>query len=190
MFIGTRYEKLFPASSWRAFRNFKWPGSFQSLWSLHKMKAYMRIEGGGGTLFPRVDCSTTPLLTMFIGTRYETLFPVSSWRAFRNFKWPGPSQSLWSLHKNESILEGWVGGGALYPGVDCPPPHWLCSQRRDRRNCFQHALEGHSETSNDQALLNLFDHYIKMKAYLRVEWGGGGTLPPPPPPLTMFTETR
>ena len=41
------------------------------------------------------------------------------------------------------------------------------------RNCFQHSLEGHSETSNDQALLNPFDHYIKMKAYMRVE---GGTL--------------
>ena len=51
------------------------------------------------------------------------------------------------------------------------------------RNCFQHPLEGHSETSNDQALLNPFDHYIKMKAYMRVE--GGDTLPqgrlsPPP----------
>ena len=44
------------------------------------------------------------------------------------------------------------------------------------RNCFQHPLEGHSETSNDKALLNPFDHYIKMKAYMRVE-GGGDTLP-------------
>ena len=43
------------------------------------------------------------------------------------------------------------------------------------RNCFQHPLEGHSETSNDQALLNPFDHSIKMKAYMRVE---GGTLYP------------
>ena len=47
---------------------------------------------------------------------------------------------------------------------------------RDIRNCFQHPLEGHSETSNNQALLNTFDHYIKMKAYMRVE-GVGGTLP-------------
>ena len=41
------------------------------------------------------------------------------------------------------------------------------------RNCFQHPLEGQSETSNDQDLLNPFDHYIKMKAYMRVEGGGG-----------------
>ena len=57
---------------------------------------------------------------------------------------------------------------------------------------------GHSETSNDQALLSPFDHYIKMKAYMRVE-EGGGTLYPwvdcPHPPyhrqiLTMFIGTR
>ena len=44
------------------------------------------------------------------------------------------------------------------------------------RNCFQYPLEGHSETSNDQALLNPFYHYIKMKEYIRVE--GEGTLYP------------
>ena len=61
------------------------------------------------------------------------------------------------------------------------------------RNCFQFPLEGHSETSNDQAPLNPFDHYIKIKAYMRVE---GGTLypgvdcSPPPPPLTRFIGTR
>ena len=53
------------------------------------------------------------------------------------------------------------------------------------RNCFQYPLERHSETSNDQALLNPYDHYIKMEAYMRV--GGGGTLYPgvdsPPPPI-------
>ena len=68
------------------------------------------------------------------------------------------------------------GGGALYPGVDC----------------FQYPLEGHSETSNGQALLNPFDHYIKMKGYMRVQ--GGDTLPrgrlSPPPLLTMFIGTR
>ena len=52
------------------------------------------------------------------------------------------------------------------------------------RTCFQYPLEGHSETSNDQALLNPFYHYIKMTAYMRV---GGDTLPwgklsPPPSP--------
>ena len=46
------------------------------------------------------------------------------------------------------------------------------------RNCFQYTLEGHSETSDYQALLNPFYHCIKMKAYMRVECGGGGdTLP-------------
>ena len=44
------------------------------------------------------------------------------------------------------------------------------------RNCFQYPLEGHSETSNDQALLNPVDHYIIMKGYMRVV--GGGTLYP------------
>ena len=60
------------------------------------------------------------------------------------------------------------------------------------RNCFQSPLEGHSETSNDQALLNPFDHYIKIKAYMRTE---GGTLYPgvdcpTTPLLTMFIGTR
>ena len=36
------------------------------------------------------------------------------------------------------------------------------------KNCFQ-SPDGHSEISNDQALLNPFNHYIKMKAYMRVE---------------------
>ena len=55
------------------------------------------------------------------------------------------------------------------------------------RTCFQYPLEGHSETSNDQALLNPFDHYINMKAYMRVEVGVGGRLSPL---LTMFIETN
>ena len=53
------------------------------------------------------------------------------------------------------------------------------------RNCFQYPLKVHSETSNDQALLYPFYHYIKMKAYTRV--GVGDTLPQgslsPPPRL-------
>ena len=62
------------------------------------------------------------------------------------------------------------------------------------RNCFQHPLEGHSETSNDHALLNPFEHYMKMKAYMRVEEGGGGALypgvdsPPPPHPIPPPTD--
>ena len=62
------------------------------------------------------------------------------------------------------------------------------------RNCFQYPLVGHSETSNDQALLNPFDCFIKMKAYMRVEVGGGGeTLYPGvdcPPLLIIFIETN
>ena len=66
------------------------------------------------------------------------------------------------------------------------------------RNCFQSPLEGHSETSNDQAPLNPFDHYIKIKAIMRVGGEGGDTLPwgrlSPPPYhrqiLTMFIGTR
>ena len=60
------------------------------------------------------------------------------------------------------------------------------------RNCFQHPLEGHSETSNDQTLLSPFDHYIKMKVYMRV--GGVGTLlprvdyPPTPHPILRMLE--
>ena len=59
------------------------------------------------------------------------------------------------------------------------------------RNCFQYPLEGHSETSNDQAYLNPFDHYIKMKAYMRVE-GWGDTLPRGrlSPHLLTFLGTR
>ena len=58
------------------------------------------------------------------------------------------------------------------------------------RNCFQYSLEGHSETSSDQALLSPFYHYIKMKAYMRA--GGGDTLPrgrlsPPPYHRQIFT---
>ena len=40
------------------------------------------------------------------------------------------------------------------------------------RNCFQYPLEGHLETSNDQALLNPVYHYIKLKGYTRVEGEG------------------
>ena len=131
MFIGTRYEKLFSVSSWKAFRNFKWPGSSQSLWSLHKNESIH--EGwGGGTLNPGVDCPPHPCLLTFLGTRLEKLYPASSWRAFRNFKWPGSSQSLWSLHKNGSIHEGWGGGtgDSLPRGRLSPPPLTLFTGTR------------------------------------------------------------
>ena len=56
------------------------------------------------------------------------------------------------------------------------------------RNCFQYPLEVHSETSNDQALLDPF-YYIKMKAYMRVGVGNtlpqGSLSPPPLPPPTQ-----
>ena len=72
-----------------------------------------------------------------------------------------------------------MGGGDTLPWVECPPLPQVnsdCSSGRDRRNCFQYPLEGLSETSNNQALLIPFYHYIKMKEYIKVEWGGG-TLP-------------
>ena len=60
------------------------------------------------------------------------------------------------------------------------------------RVCLQHPLEGHSETSNDQAVLNPFDHYIKMKAYMRIE--GRDTLPwgrlSPPPPFDHYIKMK
>ena len=71
--------------------------------------------------------------------------------------------------------DGW---GALYPGVRCsslPQVNSDCVHRDEI--CFQFPLEGHTETSNGQALLNPFHHYIKMKEYIKVEWGAGDTLP-------------
>ena len=46
------------------------------------------------------------------------------------------------------------------------------------QSCFMYPLEGHSETSTVQALLNPFYHYIKIKAYMRVGGWGAGTLCP------------
>ena len=121
-----------------------------------KMKAYMRVEGGN--TLPRGRASPPPPDLLFAGTRYASLFAVSSRGTFRNFKWPGSSQSLLTLHKNESIHEGRAGGtlprGRLSPLPPFPPPpspgkYWLCSQRRDRRKYFQYILEGLSETSNN-----------------------------------------
>ena len=59
--------KLFPASSWRAFGNFKWPGSSQSLWPLYKNES-IRVLRGGGTL-PCGRLSPPPRLLTFLGTR-------------------------------------------------------------------------------------------------------------------------
>ena len=86
-----------------------------------KKKAYMRVEvGWEETLYPGVDFPPPlPLIEYVHRDEIGELFPASSWRAFRNFKWPGSSQSLWSLHKNESIQEGM---DTLPQGVDCPPP--------------------------------------------------------------------
>ena len=56
------------------------------------------------------------------------------------------------------------------------------------KNCVQYPLEGYSETSNDQVLLNPFYHCIKMNAYMRVGGAGGTPYPgvdcSPPPPTT------
>ena len=83
------------------------------------------------------------------------------------------------------------GGDTLLRGRLSPSIDYVHRDKRDMRNC----AEGHSETTNNQALLIPFGHYIKMKAYMRV--GGGELYPwvdssPPPPqsPLTMFIVTR
>ena len=101
---------------------------------------------------------------------------------------------IWEICFQHSLegIQKLPGGGTLYPGVDSTPPppptYRLCSYGWDRRNCFPHPLEGHSETSNDQVLLNPFDHHIKMKAfYPGVD---STTAPPPPPTLTMLIGTR
>ena len=51
------------------------------------------------------------------------------------------------------------GEGTLYTGVECPPLLQVksgCVHRDERRNSFQYLLEGLSETTNNQALLNPF----------------------------------
>ena len=71
------------------------------------------------------------------------------------------------------------GGGTLYPMVDCPPPP-IDSVHRDEIGEIVSSilLKGIQKLQiNDQALLNPFDHYIKMKAYMRVEVGGGHLTP-------------
>ena len=84
-----------------------------------------------------------------------------------------------------------VGGGTLYHRVECPPLPQVnseCVQRYE--NCFQYPLEGHSKTSNNQALLNPFYHKIKMKAYMRTEGGGGETLYPGIAPHSPLPQTN
>ena len=132
--------------------------------------------GGGGHFSTGVDCPPLPPLpplTMFIGTRYEKLFPASFWRAFRNFKWPGSSQSLWSLYKNESIQEGWGGVGTLPRGRLSPSP--IDYVHRDEIGEIVSSILLNGIQKLQITRINPFDHYIKMKAYMRVE--GGDTLP-------------
>ena len=173
MFIGT--EKLFPASSWRAFRNFKWPGSSQSLWSLHKNESIHEGWSGGGTL-PR--------------GRLEKLFPASAWKAFRNFKWPGSSQSLWSLHKNESIHEG-GGGDTLLWGRLSPPPFTVFIRTRYEK-LFSvsswRAFRNFKWPDSSQSLLSL----LHKNESIHEGCVGGDTLPqgrlsPPPPQANIET---
>ena len=119
-------RKLFPASSWRTFRNFKWPGSSQSLWSLHKNESIH--EGWGGDTLPlgRFPPPPPPPTTDYVH-RDEIWEIVSSILLKgiedRNFKRSRSSQSLLSLHKNESIHEGWGGWYTLIWGRLSPPPY-------------------------------------------------------------------
>ena len=64
--------------------------------------------------------------------------------------------------------------GTLFPGVDCPTVPQAnidCVHRDDIGEIVSSPLEWHSETSNDQALLNPSYHCIILKAYMRVEKG-------------------
>ena len=76
-----------------------------------------------------------------------------------------------------------VGGGdTLLRGRLSPSIDYVHRDKRDMRNC----AEGHSESTNNQALVIPFGHYIKMKAYMRVGGGGNFTLGrflPPTPPI-------
>ena len=55
------------------------------------------------------------------------------------------------------------------------------------RNSFRYCLEGHSEISNNEALLNRFYHNVKMKAYIGGGGGGQrGRLSPSTQILTIF----
>ena len=68
---------------------------------------------------------------------------------------------------------GGEGGSLPWDKVSPPSPlidFCLYSLRWDMKNCIQHPLEGHSETTNNQDSLY---HNIKMKACMRVEGGGG-----------------
>ena len=71
--------------------------------------------------------------------------------------------------------EGW-GGGDTLPWGRFPLPTTDYAHRDEIGEIVSSILEGHSETSNDQALLIPFDHHIKMKACTMVE--GWGTLYP------------
>ena len=89
----------------------------------------MRV-GGRGHFIPPL-----PLLTMFI----EKLFPASSWRAFRNFKWPGFYHSLWSLHKNEGMHDGLgcvCGGGGRGRAVVVTLPQGRVSPSTTGKFCI------------------------------------------------------
>ena len=150
MFIETRWEKLFSVSSWRAFRNFKWPSSFHSL-------------------YPGIDPPPPPPIDYVHRNEMRNYFQYPLERHSETSN----DQALLNPYDHYIKMKAYmrVVGGTLYPGL--PLPYWLCSLGRNMRNCFQYPLESHSETSNDQVLLNPFDHYIKMKAYMRVERGGG-----------------
>ena len=83
-----------------------------------------------------------------------------------------------------------VGGGGLFPGVECPPllhvNLYYVYRNKIRKKYFQYPLERISETSNNQAILNPFYHNIKMKEYMRVE--GVDTLPWGRLPHTAFVQ--
>ena len=71
------------------------------------MKAYMRVEvGGGGTLYPGVECSPLPQANIDYVQQDEIGEIVSS-ILLKGFQKLGYSQSLLTWHKNERVQEGW-----------------------------------------------------------------------------------
>ena len=85
--------------------------------------------------------------------------------------------------------QGW-GGGTLYPKEDCPPPPTTTDyvhRGLTGEIVSSILLKGIQKLQMTRLFSIPFDHYIKLKAYMRV--GGGGAFnpgvdcaPPPPPP--------
>ena len=140
----------------------------------------MNIVNGGGYNLPRAKVSPRPPPNPHVCFHFYVMIKGIEKSLVIWSVWMPLKRMLETISPISSLKKS-IGGGTIYPGVKCPPPS--PSTLMYAFMFIAHPLEGHSETLNDQALLSLFDHYIKMKAYMRA--GGGGTLhqgscPPPP----------